>query len=132
LGFWGRVFRKLHLFQPILLDVNHLDYDVIWQYLLDNAKHHPESYYYHGAYVSYDDSPRRGKNRSIIVDGATPEKFEKYFTQLFEISTSQKKDFIFLTAWNEWGEGAYLEPDTLNEYKYLEVIKKVISNYDKS
>lgn len=33
---------------------------------------------------------------------------------------------LFLFAWNEWGEGGYLEPDTKNKYGMLEAIKKAI------
>lgn len=124
LGFWGRVCRKLGLFQPVPKPISIYDYDELWHYLLRNAKKHSSSVLYHGAFVSYDDSPRRGRNGAIIVKGATPEKFEAYFRELLRISTAQKKDFIFLTAWNEWGEGAYLEPDSENEYQYLSAIKR--------
>ena len=42
----------------------------------------------------------------------------------------QNKEFIFLMAWNEWGEGSYLEPDTEYKYGYLEAIKKITGEID--
>ena len=30
-----------------------------------------------------------------------------------------------MNAWNEWGEGMYLEPDSSFQYGYLEAIKKI-------
>ena len=37
------------------------------------------------------------------------------------------KNYILINAWNEWAEGTYLEPDTVNKYTYLEAIKSVAS-----
>ena len=124
LSIWKRGLRKLHLFQPKDEAVTFYDYDELWQKLLDNAKRHHESFLYHGGFVSYDDSPRRGTLKSKIIKGATPEKFEKYMKELIRLSEQQDKEFLFLTAWNEWGEGAYLEPDTKNGYKYLEALRR--------
>ena len=41
------------------------------------------------------------------------------------ISERQGKEFIFITAWNEWGEGAYLEPDTIHKYEYLNILSEL-------
>lgn len=131
LTIWDRVLNKFHSFisvpQPSR-PISFYEYDVLWERLLLNARKHPEATFYHGAFVSYDDSPRRGDKGAIIVQGATPEKFERYFSELFKISSEQNKEFIFLTAWNEWGEGAYLEPDTLNGFKYLEAVQNAIDD----
>lgn len=99
------------------------DYDLAWKRLLKHAASERNEYLYHGAFVSYDDSPRRGAEKSKIVRGASPKKFRKYFKQLLSISDEQGKDYVFLTAWNEWGEGAFLEPDVIEGFGYLEAIK---------
>lgn len=132
IGWWtplsllDRILRKLHLFQPKEDNITFYDYDTLWQNLLANAKKNRQKNLYHGGFVSYDDSPRRGTLKSKIIKGATPEKFEKYMKELIRLSEQQDKEFLFLTAWNEWGEGAYLEPDTKNGYKYLEALKRAI------
>ena len=81
----------------------------------------------YGAFVNYDDTPRRGK-KGMILSGSEADKFKKYLKQLIDISNKKGKEFIFITAWNEWGEGAYLEPDKDNQYKYLNSIKELLAD----
>lgn len=100
------------------------DYDVVWKNILENARCMSEEHMFHGAFVTYDDSPRRGK-RGTITTKSSPEKFRHYLSELVKLSMDQGKEFIFLTAWNEWGEGAYLEPDNINGIEYLKAIKGV-------
>lgn len=123
----NRINRIIHFNKQ--KDIIVYDYDDTWRRLIRYAKKHKEESLFHGAFIDYDDTPRRGRNNARLIVGAAPEKFEKYFTELVSISLRQKKDYIILTAWNEWGEGAYLEPDTIYEYAYLKVIKNVITKY---
>lgn len=89
---------------------------------------------FRGICVGYDDSPRQ-KLRAKIVDGVTPEKFEKYLYQIIIKSKEEGNEFIFINAWNEWGEGAYLEPDKKYRYQFLEAVRQALkkaSEYDTS
>lgn len=79
--------------------------------------------YYRGAFIGYDNTARYGKMADIFY-GNTPDRFGKQLSKLIEISQRQNQEYIFLTAWNEWGEGAYIEPDTKYKYQYLEEVKK--------
>lgn len=99
-------------------------YDKRWQDILENAKKSSDNVFLSG-FVDYDDSPRRAE-RACIARGASPEKFYRYMKQLLYISKCQKKEYVFVTAWNEWGESAYLEPDETNGYAYLEMLKRVV------
>lgn len=116
--------REMHI--ETHKDIMFYDYDDIWRNLLAYASKQDKPNLIHGAFVGYDDSPRRGRNGAKIVTGGSPEKFKKYLSELYDISGRQNKDYIFLTAWNEWGEGAYLEPDTIYDMSYLQAIKEIV------
>ena len=120
---WERKVEKLRRRMNLPINENYYNYDTIWKRIIKNAEYTSSNEYF-GAFVGYDDSPRRSI-RGKIVKGASPQKFKKYLTQLIKISEKKGKDFIFITAWNEWGEGAYMEPDTINMYDYLTVIKEL-------
>ena len=76
-------------------------------------------------FVDFDDTPRRGENGNVVI-GATPEKFENYLKELLKIAKRNKSEVTLVTAWNEWGEGCFLEPDTRNKYRYLEALNRAI------
>ncbi len=102
-------------------------YDDVWEKILKHAIQYRNQDVYLSGFVNYDDTPRRGVGGRVIIDG-TPKKFGEYFGELLKISRQQNKELIFLTAWNEWGEGAYLEPDNTNGYEYLEALKRAIDS----
>lgn len=98
------------------------DYDMIWN--LINNRIPVNRRIAAGAFPSWDNSPRKGKRGTVFFD-ADPVKFEKYFyKRICSAKVSYGLDYIFINAWNEWGEGAHLEPDARFGHGYLEAIKK--------
>lgn len=105
------------------------DYEQVWKKIIKNAKCNKNKNIMFGATVGFDDTPRRGEKARILIN-ASANLFEKYFSQLYRISCHNNKELLFITAWNEWGEGACLEPDTENGYAYLEALKKAVESVD--
>ena len=80
-----------------------------------------------GAFVDWDNASRY-KKRATVFRGASPTAFKHWFSKLLD-SMQQRhlpEDLIFLNAWNEWSEGAYLEPDIKFGLQYLDAIKTVL------
>ena len=61
--------------------------------------------------------------------GASPEKFGWYLAKQIKRSIHlYHSEFLFINAWNEWAEGAYLEPDKRYGYQYLEAVKQALKS----
>lgn len=76
---------------------------------------------------NFDHSPRSG-SKGLIFKNSTPKLWGKLCEETFkkrEILPHQQ-NLIFIKAWNEWGEGNYLEPDIKFGTQYLEELKKAI------
>lgn len=75
----------------------------------------------------WDRTPRAGIKTNPLTD-STPEKFQKSVEEA--ISLIKNKDaehqILFLKAWNEWGEGNYVEPDLKFGHGYLDAIRNAI------
>lgn len=79
-----------------------------------------------GMYTGWDKTPRNG-SKAMIYKGSTPNNFYKYMKKQIQRAKSvYDSEYLFITAWNEWGEGAYLEPDEQYKYGYLKALKKAI------
>lgn len=79
---------------------------------------------YIGGSTDYDDTVRRGRHGGIVVDGFTVDKFYGFMKALYVKNIKLGNDFLFINAWNEWGEGMYLEPDAQNGFSMLESLQR--------
>jgi lipopolysaccharide biosynthesis protein len=82
------------------------------------------------AFPGWDNSARK-PGLGHIMHGMSPSVFQDW---LFLISNNTYKDsegrpWIFINAWNEWGEGAYLEPDRELGFKNLNAVSRVVDSY---
>jgi hypothetical protein len=90
----------------------------------------PEQAYplFRSACPSWDNTPRRRSNATVF-DGATPVLFQSWVETLL----SRRRTFrgapapVFLNAWNEWAEGAQLEPCSVFGHGFLEAVRAAVS-----
>ena len=119
---------KLFGFKNAWWNTTLLDYDLIWHNILNRKI---KESMIPGAFIDWDNSARRGSKGSRIIKGATPEKFNNYMKLLVrKVYKETNEDMIFITAWNEWAEGAHLEPDAKHKFGYLEALKDALENYN--
>ncbi len=79
-----------------------------------------------GLIPNWDNTPRR-KYKGLIYTGTNPERFEKTLKILSGKLSGNREDFVFINAWNEWGEGAVMEPDEADGYGYLEAVAHALN-----
>jgi hypothetical protein len=85
----------------------------------------------HRAVMPMWDNTARRDNKGMIFEGSSPELYKQWLEDVFlEVKAREdlKEPFVFINAWNEWGEGAYLEPDKKYGYAYLDATRQAIEN----
>lgn len=64
----------------------------------------------------WDNTPRRTRG-AVVLTGATPSAYADWLEHALRTTSSP---VVFVNAWNEWGEGAHLEPDWVNGSAFLD------------
>ena len=82
-----------------------------------------------GCFPGWDNTPRRSP-RGIAMLGESSKIFGTYLRKQMQ-KMENDDDYIFINAWNEWAEGAYLEPDTFSKYDNLNEIREAVNWFDK-
>ncbi len=89
---------------------------------------------YRGPMLAWDNSPRHGAN-SVVFHDVTAERFGRWVADSLAYTRRRfagEERLVFINAWNEWAEGAYLEPDLRFGRGFLEATRAAIAKQDTS
>ena len=132
-------------FRPHELQHSWLDYTAVpdlvptfkgsvWDYSTVTALNppRPEEYpLFRGVCVNFDNTARRGVTADLFVN-STPKDYEIWFDAVCRFTQGAmppEERYVFINAWNEWAEGAMLEPDRAWGFGYLNATSRVLSKY---
>ncbi len=79
----------------------------------------------------WDSRPWHGEN-NLVRFGRSPELFRQHLLDARVVLDNQKPEArgrkaILIEAWNEWGEGSYIEPHSEFGFGYLDAIREVFT-----
>ncbi|MDI6653613.1 glycoside hydrolase family 99-like domain-containing protein [Gluconobacter japonicus] len=104
--------------------------------IVENALKQPPTSYplIRTAAPSWDNDARR-QGQGLVLHGSTPKLYERWLTGL--VDQAQKERFfgesiVCINAWNEWAEGAYLEPDVHFGSAYLNATARACTGFKSS
>jgi lipopolysaccharide biosynthesis protein len=121
--------KRVNLYDPEF-DGSIFDYRQALERSLERPK--PDYTWFRGLIPAWDCTPRRA-NPSLFIN-ASPELYRKWLEGLCtytERELGEREQFIFVNSWNEWAEGAYLEPDRKYGYAYLDATARALSTYER-
>jgi glycosyltransferase involved in cell wall biosynthesis len=78
------------------------------------------------------DNEARKPGSGSIFHRTSPQSYKEWLEYLCTYTRqnfSKEERFIFINAWNEWAEGAYLEPDRKYGYAYLHKTAEALASF---
>ena len=76
------------------------------------------------------DNESRKPGRGTVLINSSPNAYKEWLRMLCDYTTRNfdtEERLIFINAWNEWAESAYLEPDRRYGYAYLQATAEALS-----
>ena len=126
-GFSSEVKRSVRFCNPKTTGVCYDLPEAIAAYKKRLHEHTPT---YRTVFPMWDNSARRAEKGATIFEGASPEVYFDWLQWCMQENSKEAKDpdsnIVFVNAWNEWAEGAHLEPDRKYGYAFLEMTKKAL------
>lgn len=118
--------NQLSQYEPINGSV--LPYHDVAEFYSQQVEEKPFTYF-RSLVPMWDNTARYGRE-AFLLHGSTPAYFSHWLNRAIDYSRStlpEDKRFIIVNAWNEWAEGAHLEPDSRYGFSYLNSVGRALS-----
>lgn len=93
-------------------------------------RNYSEENVYRAAMVNFDNSARKAYSENCYITvNASPDGYRYWISEIIKDSMrthNRDNNYVFVLAWNEWAEGAHLEPDLRYGYAYLNATRVAI------
>lgn len=123
--------KEKSLFKNKLYAQNTFSYPYLCKQIEAHSMEYDNKKTFLGAFPGWDNTSRKDE-AGWIVPGSTPKRFGKHLEKMLYFSEKLGNEYLFLNAWNEWSEGAYIEPDQKYGYGYLKELRRSIIKYEKN
>lgn len=99
--------------------------EIVVKYL---QKEVPDHVRFRAVFPGWDNTPRQ-QDRAFVFVHASPGAYQAWLEAVLEQTRQQNfgdERLVFINAWNEWGEGAHLEPDRRFGHGFLEATRNAL------
>ena len=114
-----------------IVNPDYSGYVIDYGSMIERARQHVASGFdmIRGVFPSWDNEARK-PGRGYTFANATPNRYREWLGLAIEYARRHPvagESLVFINAWNEWGEGAYLEPDRRYGYAYLQATRAALT-----
>lgn len=118
--------EKLQFVNP-----NYAGYVVDYGAIVEQARNHKRVDYpmIRGVFPSWDNEARK-PGRGYTFANATPRRYREWLSMAVSYARANPvagERLVFINAWNEWAEGAHLEPDRRYGYAFLKQTRAALT-----
>lgn len=113
-----------------IVNPDYAGYVVDYQALVERGRDWPVADYalFKGVSPRWDNEARK-PGRGYTFAGSSPKRYGEWLQSAVSYSRSHPvsgESLVFINAWNEWAEGAHLEPDRKYGYAYLQATRDIL------
>jgi lipopolysaccharide biosynthesis protein len=119
------------LVRPLQKNFSSTVYD--WSELAGRSSNYVKPNYrlFRSVCPGWDNTARRKTGGTVLINN-TPNLYRRWIenavAETVERVEEPSERLVFVNAWNEWAEGAHLEPDAANGYAYLQATRDALEN----